>query len=191
MKVIVKDEKIVVESDYSNKFVEGAKKLNGKWTGSAWSFDVRNEDRVRKLLLDVYGEDGTEKKANTVTVQLNLNKYEDNHTSGYVREVELFGRVLVRRPSRDREVKLHDSVIIIEGGFPSTGGSMKNPRLETNEGTVIEIKDVPIALYEKNSQEYLDCMTLVDKDNAYKEALLKEKEQILARLEEIEKLLNE
>lgn len=189
MKVTVKDDKVIVESDYSSEFVKGARKLNGKWIGSAWSFDARNEDRVRKLLLEVYGEDGTGKKADTVTVQLDLSKFENNHVGSYIREVELFGRVLVRRPGRDRDVMLHKSVIIVEGGFPGSGGSMNNPRLNTEEGTVLEVKDVPVKLYEKALAEYPDCITLVDKDDDYKKALLAEKQQLLDRLKEIEELL--
>ena len=62
-------EYIRVYTDYNPDFVKHARKLNGSWHGDGkyWLFDRRDIDRVKSILIDVYGDDG-ETKAKTVNV---------------------------------------------------------------------------------------------------------------------------
>lgn len=182
MRIYSEENKLYVESDYSAKFVREAKKLNGKWTGRAWVFDANDEEMVRDVLLKVYGEDG-KTAVETVNVEVAI-----DDIAGYD-SIELFGRVLAKRFSRDSNVKLHDSVIVKEGGFPSSGGSVKNPALKHSENTVLLVKNVPVVLAEEGVKKYPDAIKIVTDKKVDKDALLKEKESLLKRLAEIEELL--
>lgn len=188
MKITKDDSYIYTTTDYSNEFVIGARKLNGRWTGSQWKFDVRHEDKVRNLLLEVYGEDGTDTEVDYVTVKVDASAYCDE--MGYIREIDLFGKSLVYRPGRDSKVKLHDSVVVTKGGFPSSGGSAKNPRLSPYEGTELEVLDVPRNRYLKElNGEKARFISLVDGNEKQKQILLDEKETLLNRIKEIDELL--
>jgi hypothetical protein len=55
-------------------------------------------------------------------------------------------------------------VVIVEGGFPDSGGSMKSPSLSEDVGTVLEIRDVPLGLvesYRARSTGNADAVTVV------------------------------
>ena len=178
------ENKIKVESEFNNEFVKGARKLHGKWNGKSWEFDVENEDLVRKLLLECYGEDGTETQEK-VTVRLNLDKLDCENE----RKIELFGRVIAIRFNRDSRVKIHDSVVIETGGFPSSGGSNKYPELCQYNGTVLRIKNVVLSQAEAFIAEHSDALEIIKKEKVNLEDLIKEKEILLARLDEIEAIL--
>ena len=182
MRIYSEENKLYVESDYSAKFVREAKKLNGKWTGRAWRFDVRDEQLVRDVLINVYGTDG-EKSVETVNVEVDVMAAPGDDS------IELFGRVLCKRFSRDSQVRLHDSVIVSKGEFHSRGGSAKYPVLTFDEGTTLLVKDVPVSLVEKEMEKYPDAIKIVSDKKVDKDALLKEKESLLKRLAEIEELL--
>jgi hypothetical protein len=78
-----------------------------------------------------------------VTVQLRLGPC-------YGLDELLFGgRVIARRRYRDAAVLLGEGVIILSGGFPSRGGSMKHPRLAPLDNTILQVRDVPVSLATK------------------------------------------
>lgn len=185
MKIYEENGKLYVESDYSREFVKGAKLLNGTWSGKAWVFNPENEEHVRKLLLDVYGCDG-KTAVETVTVRVYLDKIE--RVIRAEQSLEMFGKVLVRRAHRDRCVNLHPDAIVVAGSFPGYGGSVKNPRLENTEGTVIEVKNVAVAMVNKD-EEFKDAIEIISEPKVSVKSLLEEKENLIKRLEEIDKLL--
>ena len=178
LKITKNNEKMVVVSPYNTAFVSGAKKLGGKWNGNGWVFDVDNEPYVKELCLKTYGE-YENLAAETVTIRIEL----DTHT-----EAKIAGFVFANRRYRDSAVRLSDNVIIVEGGFPSSGGSSKYPCLNAYKGTILEVKKFPKSVYD--SLENKDGITIVD-TKINKDALLKEKENLIARLAEIDKLLAE
>lgn len=51
---------LVVESPYSGRFVEGAKKIGGRWSpeARAWAIPLSERPALRQLLLESYGADG-------------------------------------------------------------------------------------------------------------------------------------
>ena len=132
--------RVYVKSPYNKNFVDAAGKLNGKWVSGSgeWAFDGRDEARVRESCIAIYGTDGTTQAA-LVTLRVTLGGIDGI-------EITLGGRSLVRRPGRDSRVKLGDGVVVLEGGFPSSGGSVKNPRVAPLPGTVLEVRDFPAAL---------------------------------------------
>lgn len=195
MKVtFLEDNKMEVVSDYNKAFIRKAKDLHAKWNGKGWVFDKEDEELVRDILKSIYGEDGRE-EVNKVTVRVDLDKLVELEGIGYYSEINLFGRTLVRRPGRDYEVKKHDTVKVLAGGFKGMGGSKANPRLEELEGTLLEVKNVPMGMYlneldRLGLKENNDTVYIANKDEEYKNKLLKEKEELLKRLEEIDKILN-
>lgn len=182
VKITNSNNKLHVKSDYSLDFVEGARKLGGRWNAAqkTWDFDLRDEARVRALLIEVYGTDGEPVK--TCTVQIKADKYRNCES------VEFFGRSLAWRPSRDAAVRLHPSVSVIAGGYPDSGGSAKYPSVDFSEGTILEVKDVPLSLA-LNAVESYDNFTIVDERDALEALLAAEKEALLKRLAEIDSLL--
>lgn len=131
--------RVYVKSPYNKLFVSRAKGLNGKWVSSTgeWSFDGRDEQRVRDLCTELYGTDGRT-QALLVTLRVTLGSIDG-------RDITLGGRSLVRRRERDYNVNLGDGVIVLAGGFLGSGGSVKNPRVAPRAGTILEVRDFPEA----------------------------------------------
>ena len=181
MKTIIENGQIKVKSEYSKDFIKGAKMIQGKWNSPYWCFPEENADEVRELLLDVYGECGELSEGNeaVVTVELDLDEYTD--VSDCVR---IGSMTVASRPGRDYMVKLNDNTMCIKGGFPESGGSVKNPRVCPEDGTVLRVKNVPVKLYER-----IKDMAGVSLVNVDRTKLLEERERLIARLAEIDDLL--
>lgn len=146
---------VLTESPYYPTFPEEARKLGGRWDAASkrWYFDARDEADVRKLLLETYGTDGNTPK--TVDVELDVEIFCQRDHGGWVVDGEywMFGRQLAKRWDRDSKVSLGDGVRVLRGGFPSSGGSRKSPRLSAEENTVLLVRDVPTSLVHSN--EYI------------------------------------
>lgn len=132
--------RVFVKSPFNKAFVARARELNGKWVASSseWAFDGRDEARVREACIELYGNDGST-QASLVTLRVTLGSWDGP-------DITLGGRSLVRRRGRDYRVNLGEGVVVLEGGFPSCGGSMKNPRVDPQDGTVLEVRDFPESL---------------------------------------------
>lgn len=173
--------KTTLKSPYNPELPPKARKIGGKFAYGLWHFDARDEQRVRDIAIEVYGTTGT--PSETKTVRINMDDYD-----GDEQELWLFGRCVARRPGRDYSVKLGDGVIVTEGGFGGRGGSVKNPRLDPREGTVLEIRDVPAQHPELT--EYADRIEVIDEAIDI-DALTDERERLLARIAEIDAMLPE
>jgi hypothetical protein len=149
IKVTVSGSKVVLDTPYNPDLPAKAKAIGGRWDSAArvWTFDARDEDRVRALAREVYGTDGSATK--TVTVQ---HKFKMGDSLG--QSVWMFGREIVQRPSRDEAVRLGDGVIIVEGKFQSTGGSRANPAIgKLLTDVVVEIRDVAARLIDADDED--------------------------------------
>ena len=133
---------IEVHSPYHPDFPSRARDLGGKWNSRAelWSFDARDEEHVRALLRDIYGSDGSGEEVATVTVRHRVSGRESDSPKLF-----LFGREIASKFGRDSRPSLGQGVVIVEGGFPTRGGSRNYPKLR-GAGTVLEIRDVPASL---------------------------------------------
>lgn len=188
MKITRTETKIMVKSDYSTTFVTEAKKISGKWNADnkSWDFDIADEDRVKALLRKIYGEDG-ETAVETVRVEIVLDKINWSGMPDGV--LEMFGRTLLQRRSRDAAVIQHDSVLVVKGSFDRSGGSAKYPRIAQSSDMVIEVKSVPLALAEKAAADFPDAIRIISEAKIDRATLEAEKEKLLLRIAEIEKLL--
>lgn len=184
MKTIIENGKIKVQSDYNREFITRAKTIQGRWNSPYWVFPEDNKEEVKALLLDVYGECGglSDEAPLTVTVEIDCDKYP------HISEAVMLGSfAAVKRWHRDREVSFADNVMLVKGGFPESGGSVKNPRVYPDAGTVLRVKDIPMGIYDKIKD--LDGVTLYKApDNS---TLIEERNKLLARLAELNALIGD
>ena len=138
-KVELEGSKVRVLSDYAPTLPPQFRALGGKWdsVSKTWTFDARDEARVRRVLTEAFGAEGEP----VATLRLKIDGLESYPGA----ELWLGGRLIARRADRDYPVRLGDGVIVFEGAFPRRGGSGKHPRLE-GSGVVLEIRDVPVSL---------------------------------------------
>lgn len=177
---------IAVSSPFNPDFVKGAKRLGGKWSGDtkAWLFDARDRGRVEDLLATCYGYSAAA-SGELATVRIVLD--EDNAGD---KEVYFAGRSICSRRYRDAPVKTADNVVVIDGEFPASAGSMRYPAVIRGSRTVtIEVRDVPVEALAAEKElrfERIDADT-----QAQREALSAERERLIARLAEIDEALND
>lgn len=143
VKLEKREGKIYATTNYNATFIKKAKNLQGKWNGEHWVFDEKVENLVREVLKDIYGTDG-EGYTRKVIVEIDVDKYDDTDRQ----DLKIGDLVIITRKTRDSEVTLKEGVIVISGGFPSRGGSTKNPRLSAYRDTVIRV-EIPENLYTK------------------------------------------
>ena len=171
---------IKVTSPYNNKFIKGARMIQGKWNSPCWCFPEENQLEVNNLILDVYGElPGSD--IPLVTLEVDLDNFP--HTD----DIELGNVIIASRPGRDSQVVLSDNTMVISGSFYKSGGSAKRPCVTYEPGTIIKVKKFPEIIYEKiKDLKGVRVVSEIDKDS-----LELEKRRLLKRLNEINTLLNE
>jgi hypothetical protein len=174
-------QKVKLEAPYSPSLPTKAKKIGGNFSydTKAWYFNLRDEEKVRKLAIDMYGTDG-ETQAELVDIQLKL-----NGSIGHRGSLWLQGKLICERRERDTLVRLGHGVIMISGGFPSWGGSRKFPELKPEDNTVLEIRDLPRDHVLAMKEEYEDSITILGEKRDL-DLLLKRKQELLRDLEEVE-----
>lgn len=170
MQVQIVNNKVIVKSEYCDELISKSKKIGGKWNREllAWEFSTNELELVKKMLVSIYGENGID-PVDKVSLRINLdecNKYFEDIREE--KEFELFGRMIFVRKGRDREVTIHPTVIIEEGGFPSWGGSNAHPRLNPYDKTIFYIKDVPEEMALKYEKKYPKVFEVIKKDTSTK-----------------------
>lgn len=188
VQITTEDGKLYLSSPYHPNLPAQARQIGGKFhrASSSWVFDPRDEQRVRELAHAIYGTDGT--ATQFVTIRVHLDKYRNGPG------LWVCGRELATRQGRDTPVRLGDGVIIVEGGFDGRGGSVKNPRLDPKDGTVLEVRDVPAGHPSLEDLDEKDGIVIARDEPSPEpdyEALRSEKEHLEARLEEIRTILGE
>lgn len=158
--------------------------IDGQWEPDrkAWRFNPRDRDRVRKALNRHFGYD--DRPVEVVDVRVVGQKVFDEDDQHWY----FGGRTVASRRYRDADVQLGDGVLLLEGRFSGSGGSMKYPDIGTNE-VVLEIRDVP--KHHEDLQQ--DGVTVIEQENINPDVkraeLLEEKQQLLARIAEIDTTL--
>ena len=149
------ENRLILTSAYTPTIAVAAKRLGGLWNSSekSWSFDPRDESRVRELCLAEFGD-----ATDLVTFRLNVTPLDGR------RELWIGGLCIAQRFERDRAVSLGAGVIVASGpGFTTSGGSRANPIISTlgREPTILEVRDVPRNLAERFSAAHLDLVEIV------------------------------
>ena len=184
---------VTLTAPYDPSLPGKAKALGGYFDGvtKTWTFDVRDETRVRDLARDIYGTDGTVYADEpTVTIRVDLDALVGECCEW---ELRLAGISLARRPARDSAVRLCEGVVVISGSFGPHGGTVKNPALTPAEGTVLEVRDLPRAVAAKMIAAVATAhrcpVTLLDDAALDRAVLTEERERLVARLVEIDAML--
>lgn len=192
VKIEKTEKQMIVSSPYHPDLPAKAKKLGGKWsaTAKAWTFDIRDEDRVKDLYRNIYGTDGDTPTGDLVTLRVNFFEGASDLHGG----IFIGGRCIGRATGRDSGASLANGIIIIEGRIYS-GGSVKNWRTIAAEGTIVEIRDIPrekaLEVIASGQTDSFDTIKaeILEPTTINREALEAEREKLLARITEIEAIL--
>ncbi|UKE46243.1 MULTISPECIES: hypothetical protein [Xanthomonas translucens group] len=178
---------VYVRSPYNSDFVEEAKQdFSGKFIGGEWVFDIHNEQRVRKALMESYGSDGI--TTDTCTVRVTLDGGDDTDCG----PITVCGRSIARARGRDSGATLSPGVVIVEGGFTS-GGSVRNWTTKVKNGhAVVLIRDFPGVMARRLVKQGKPWIS-IEKETPIinRDALEEERGRLLARLAEINQLIPE
>jgi hypothetical protein len=173
---------------YNPDLPRRAKAIGGRWDAGrkAWTFDTRDEQRVRDLARAIYGTDGSPADdGDLVTVRVRLADHEVTEQRRQQPVARFAGRLIAERTGRDTPVRLAPGVVLVEGTLPASGGSMRYPLIEAGDDVIVEIRDLPrSALAVEDEKSYEIVGETIDV-----EALLAERARLLARVEEIDTLL--
>lgn len=122
-----------VTSPYSEGFVSDAHSLDGQWDRESkeWVFALEKRSQVEEALNREYGYrpvDGVGLHA------VEVDAYDLPERGNCL----LIGGVKVAsRSERDSDVRLADGVWVMDGSFPSSGGSRSSPRVAASHGTIL------------------------------------------------------
>lgn len=182
--IVIRNGKAAVYTPFNRDFVSRVKLLGGRWDGSAWVVGEDAVEDVRKVMRAVYGRDDRE-AGEMVDVVLRFTEEVSELRDG----VTILGRTIAKAWGRDSGARVGDDVRFTEGK-PRSGGSAKNWYTEIPEGCVVKLPRVPKALVDRpdlglpRGVEMAVIGESIDRD-----ALEAEKEKLLARIAEIERLL--
>ena len=185
-------DKAYISSPYNPEFVKEIHSIgSAKWHAATkeWQVLVESLEDAKQVLRKVYGTDGSENSEPKVTVKLTI---DDDVDLGDIQSIDnelvmtLFGREIMSARGRDSGVKVADGVTV-KGKYKS-GGSMKYPTIEFGKGTEIIVYNVPESLAKKAKIKHA-TVEVVSEPKIDRQALLDEKERLLKRIAEIDKLL--
>lgn len=178
----------MIFSPYNRDFIKRVKLLGGKWDAEhkAWVVPDRAVEEARAAMVAVYGRDDRE-PSQTVDVIL---RFPERYESDIRSSISLMGRTLARAHGRDSGASIGDGVMFLEGS-PDSDGSVKNWYTVIKAGSVVKLLDVPKNLALSTQAPKKIEMEIVEKTQSESVAALKkERESLLARIEEIDKLLS-
>lgn len=185
--IVVNDGKAEIYTPYNPEFVAALKERIGsaRWNADkkCWIVPAVSIDSVRSLMIQVYGESDTE-PAKHVDIKVTFDTdYAYSMCSAYT----LFGKTVATAYGRDSGAKIGADVEVIQGGAYSAG-SAKNWRTQIKKGSVFIIRDVCKNLVDHWDDDEISIEVINDA-KVNKEALKKEKEMLLKRIEAIDSLL--
>ena len=185
MKITIENERARIYTPYNAEFVSRIKNIGGrKWNASekCWEVPKTEVNTVREYMLEIFGETdlGTGER---VTVKVTFND-DAVATCG---SIVLFGKTVARATGRDSGARNGDDATLVFGKIGS-GGSARYWTTEIDEGAVIKLRNVPKAALDIDT-EYDVTVEILEEAEIDRNALIEERERLLARLEEINKLL--
>ncbi|MFD8340580.1 helix-turn-helix domain-containing protein [Streptomyces solisilvae] len=182
--------KTVVRSPFHPDWPGPARELGGRWSRSegTWTFDSRDEERVRGLAREVYGTDGTPCPEGTVTVRIPVSDV--GGESYQPATLYRLGRNIATRYGRDDRPYLHNGVILVSGGFLPSGGSRQYVRLAPEDDTFVEVRDVLRSVAVEHGAEIVSEDPPQSQESEA-DQLRAERGELLARVRELEARLCE
>lgn len=184
MKIEIRDNIAYVFTPYNPLFVRKIKTIGGaKWDFDerCWKIPASAVDTARGIMIDVYGESDLPDDVEKVTVRVSF----PNGAAECRSPIVVFGRVIASAYGRDSGAKVGDGVVFVKGA-PKSGGSRNNWDTIIPDGSIVEIHNIPVTAL-TDDYEY----EIVEEKKIDRAALEAEKEKLLNRLAEIEKMLAE
>ena len=178
----------LVKTPYNSEYVSLIKKIGGaRWNASAKAWDIPESeiDTAREYMLEIYGE--TDIPDDTMRFPIRITFKEDYEV---LRDsVFLFGKTIARARGRDSGAMLGEDVLL-EEGTPTSGGSAQYWKTIIPKGCVVKVRNVTQAAYEAEQADDRWTAVIVNETAIDREALLQEKKKHLARIAEIDAILN-
>ena len=144
---------------------------------------------------DIFGETDQPSEEKRIRVRITFLRDHDKLRNG----IWFFGKEIARARGRDSGA-VPGNGVVFEKGTPRSSGSMRNWLTLIPKGAIVVIPDVPVSMYErdKNAVDAFD-RRIFEAEVIPEEAaplseikkLKKEKERLLARISEIDRLLAE
>ncbi|MBD5170045.1 MAG: hypothetical protein HDT20_08025 [Oscillibacter sp.] len=185
MKIKIENGKASISTPYHSEFVRKIKRCaNAKWDPehNVWVVDAKYVPAVRQIMCDVYGESDIP-ESKRYDVKLTFHKSVYSICDG----VFFFGKCVARAYGRDSGARVGEGVCYLAGECES-GGSVRNWQSIVNKGSVVMLYDVPTTLVQDaepvDGVDYEFIERTPDKN-----ALVSEKNSLLARIAEIDALL--
>ncbi len=187
LKITRENDKIAVESPYNPNLPKRARGMGGSWdaTKKAWVFDAADEEHIKALYMDVYGE-----WENTESVRVRITAI-DGFRGDFCESVYICGVQVARAFGRDSGARVCDAKFL--SGLPTSGGSAKNWFTVIPEGSIFEI-DIPETSLGKLEEEgeskgfKFEQIDTQARKEIY-ELMEQEREKLLARIAEIDAYL--
>lgn len=179
VRISKENNRIYTFTPYDRGFIAKARKLGGIWDidKKAWCFAAVDEERVRKLLIDIFKTDGSPQE--TATVRFPAQSFCDEQ------EINLCGRVVARRWGRDSKVRLGENVIIVCGSFAGRAGSVRYPIIGDND-VILEVRDLNVEV-----AKTIKGAEIISEETLRREELEAEKARLLTRIADIDELLSD
>lgn len=180
-----------IKTPYNANFVAKIKMVGGaKWDAEKrrWTVPESAVPAVREIMRDVYGRDDLI-EGETVSVRLTFAETVEKTTTSVI----IMGHTISRAYGRDSGANPGDGVSFVLGECFS-GGSMRNWTSGVKSGSVVIIDKVPIALYEREKDQLprgVTCEIVENDCPTSRIQLEEEKSRLLARIAEIDKMLEQ
>lgn len=186
-----------IYTPYSPEFVNRIRMIGGaKWDSAkkCWTIPAEAVDNCRDIMRDVYGEADIPDTEPRLKLRVKFLRDDDALRGPYV----AFGKTIADARGRDSGARPGDGVVFVEGA-PRSGGSAKNWLSIVPEGCVVELRNVPRAMYERDRDREIyggkvfEVAVLDDGSGSDKkpdeelEALLVKRDEIDRRIAEIRK----
>lgn len=190
MKIEINENSAYVYTPYNATFVTRIKAIGGaRWDGAkkAWKVPANTVTEVRDIMREIYGETDEPEAVEKVNVRLMFEK-----AYWLTRKpITLLGKTVASAFGRDSGAKVGEGVTFVKGA-PESAGSMKNWCTEIPEGAIVILHDVPKSLVTADSLP--ECVSFeieARHPEAERNDLIAERERLLARIAEIDRLLAE
>lgn len=191
MKIEIRGERALVSTPYSADFVKKIKRIGGaRWNAAekAWEIPVESVDAARGFMREVYGETDISSPAVKVDVKIETTEHLAGHCEGF----SLMGRTVAQAWGRDSGAKIGEGVDFLKKS-PCSGGSAKNWETQIPKGAVFVIHNVAQEIAQKfvSEDHWGMKVEIVTAPKIDRKALEGERKRLLARIEEINRILEE
>jgi hypothetical protein len=186
--ITVKDEIVNIYVPCNKEFISEIKNIgSAKWNSDekCWTVPEEYIDNVREMMMHIYGySDISKNETVKVTVKF-LEGVAETKDS-----VKIFGKDVSKATSRDSGARVGENVVLVSGKIES-GGSRVYWESQVEEGTIFSLSKVNKNVFdkEKNNPPYKIEILDVKDEVERKSELIAEKEKLLSRISEIDKIL--